>query len=150
MLDFTNIDAGSFSPLKPGLYQFMIEELEVKKSMAGNDYINLKLKCTNPDNLNRIVWDTIQHGHPDAEVKKIAAQKIKQILLSMGSNNFSFQDWNDLMSKIRNGIVWAVVGVKHEQGYEDKNNVKYYKVVDKSVGPNEDFQQPGSNNNIPF
>lgn len=150
MLDFSNVEAKTYQPLTPGTYQFYIEKSEIKTSQAGNDYISLELSCTNPDHEGKKVYDTINHAHKDEKVREISESKIKQILLSMGSKKFAFDNWYNLIDSIQSGIVWAEVGIKKEPGYAEKNVVKYYKTVDRSVTKTEDFVNPAQDKNIPF
>lgn len=116
--DFTfNADDYKETLLPVGTYAVSIYNLERKTSVSGSNYLKVTYKVTQGEYKGEIVTDNLNLWNNDEQVVKISGRKLSKICKAVGLETIS----NLMILKGR--VLFIKVGVKSQEGYEDKNVV---------------------------
>jgi hypothetical protein len=107
--------------LPVGHYLGLVEEIYDKKSSSGYDMLTFKVRVVDSISgsfINALQWENLCHGHESEMVKQIAADKLAEICLAHGVEEFvdtadlakqiGFKRVSITINKSRTGKTYAV------------------------------------------
>ena len=136
MFDLTNVEASNdFEPIPSGEYPACISKLEWKTSKAGAKYLNIGFKVTGEKYTNRVIFNSLNLYHPKENVKNIAMQELKKILMASGcaADKLNFKDDEALLLVLSQVVLTVNVIVRQESDYPAKNVIRGYKPLAVSI-----------------
>ena len=85
MFDASTIDTSSHDPVKPGTYEAVIADTEVRPTRNGNGKgINVTFEILSGDAKGRKVWAWINFQHPNQEAQRIGQEELARICKAVG------------------------------------------------------------------
>lgn len=136
MINLENVEVkNDFDVLPAGVYSAYVDRVEWKTSKAGADYLSAGFKTFGGENEGRYVWNMWNLMHPKDQVKNIALQDIKRLLIAAGKESelegdLSKERLAEIVSTCR---VKIKVNVKTDD-YGTKNVIKGYEELQESSG----------------
>ena len=83
--DASTIDTTSRDPIKPGTYEAVITESEIRATKSGNGKgINLTFEILSQEAKGRKVWAWINYQHPKQEAQRIGQEELARICKAVG------------------------------------------------------------------
>ena len=83
--DASTIDTTSRDPIKPGTYEAVITESEIRATKSGNGKgINLTFEILSQEAKGRKVWAWINSQHPKQEAQRIGQEELARICKAVG------------------------------------------------------------------
>jgi hypothetical protein len=120
--------SGSFDLLPKGDYEVLIIDSEMKATKNGDgEYLALELQVTSGEHKGRILWTNLNLRNPNAKAEEIARGTLSAICRAVGV--LTPQD----SSELHNKPLLAVVRIKTDPTYGDKNEVRGFKPVEKKA-----------------
>jgi len=109
-------------PVPAGWYAVMIEEIKVKPTKSGTGYIlELNLQIVDGEFSGRHMWDRITLRNKSPKAEEIGLRQFSALCRAAGV--LTVKDSSQLKDK----VVLAKAKVKHEEGYEPRNEISGYK-----------------------
>jgi len=83
--DATTIDVTAHDPIKPGTYEAVITETELRPTRNGEGKgINVTCEIVSGEAKGRKVWEWINYQHPKAEAQRIGQETLAKICKAVG------------------------------------------------------------------
>lgn len=159
MLDLTNVEPRKSLELIPsGRYASRIEELELKTSKAGNDYIKAKFVITEGPYKGRVLFSNFNINSPNETARQIALADLKLILES-NKKPLKIKDMNHLFNLLLYCTIGIVIKTKKQDDQLDRNEIAAFFVLKKessqptslnSSGARGPFNWAQGNEDTPF
>lgn len=126
-LSEVEIDEG-YGLIPEGNYNAIIDSAEWKTAKSGSEYLNIKFKLTGPTHTGRFIWSMFNLLHHNSQVQNIAKQGLKRILVAIDKPDLEPKTKEEVIHAIVNKVVSGkVVIVEGQNGYQDKNDIRYFK-----------------------
>jgi len=83
--DASTIDTSSHDPIKPGTYEAVIAETEMRPTRNGDGMgINVTFEIISGEAKGRKVWEWINYQHPKPEAQRIGQETLAKICKAVG------------------------------------------------------------------
>lgn len=135
MFDLSKVEiSNDYAPLSDGYYDAFVDKIEMKDSKAGVKYVNLMWKIFGEDGNNRVVFDMLHIYNANETAKRIALESVKKILLASGftEEKLNFVNEAALLEALSSARVQLKLATQAQEGYDPKNVVKNYLVLDEN------------------
>ena len=131
MFDLTEVKAaGSFEPIPAGTYNVFCVEAQVKQTKDGTgDYINCKFKITDGEYDGSFLFTMFNIKNKNAKAVEIGMSQLKSFMMCCGLTDFKLAS----VTHLEGLNCSAVVKIKNDAQYGDKNVISYFKARDTSV-----------------
>lgn len=139
MFDFTDVETkdNDYDAIPAGKYPAYVDGVEWKTSKAGASYLNVMFKIFGDKHEGRVIFNSYNLHHDKEQVKEIAFQDIKKLLVAGGTKAFKFANDHELADAVMKCRVGIRVGVKTSEQYGSQNTIKGYNklAAGDGVGP---------------
>ena len=120
MFDASTIDTSSHDPVKPGTYEAVIADTEVRPTRNGNGKgINVTFEILSGDAKGRKVWAWINFQHPKAEAQRIGQEELARLCKAVGVGKL------DDTTQLHNLPMMITVGIDKDD--PTRNVIKGYR-----------------------
>lgn len=123
---------GEFTPITPGRYDFVIEDAKQKTAQSGNEVLEVTLKVTGPQFINRKMWHSLS-------LLETAQGYLVKFLESAGVGALTEQDnvsVDEIAAALVGRTVNGFVDIKNSSTGVPKNKVDNFKAPDNAAAPN--------------
>ena len=126
MFDASTIDTSSHDPVKPGTYEAVIADTEVRPTRNGNGKgINVTFEILSGDAKGRKVWAWINFQHPNQEAQRIGQEELARICKAVGIGRL------EDTAQLHNLPMMITVGIDKED--KTRNVIKNYKAKEAAA-----------------
>lgn len=127
MFDLTEIKDES-GVLPAGNYPAFVDKAELKKSNAGAEYLNIMWRITGENYGNKCVFDIMNLFHDKENVRNIALNSLKKMLLASGFDESALKiaDNAQLLERVLGCRCEIKVGVRNSVDFGEQNQIKGY------------------------
>lgn len=123
-ISFDNVKESGFGLIDAGDYPVMVDEATVKDTKSGTgQYINMKLKIIGGDAEGRFLFTTFNIKNDNPKAVEIGMSQLKTFCKVSGRGDKPLSDVTQLVGY----KATAVVKIKEDATYGDKNVVSYFK-----------------------
>lgn len=122
----------SYDLIPPGWYVARITEATIKPTKARTgEYIAVRYDVLGPTHQGRVVYGNLNISNPNATAEKIGREQLSDLLLAIGLASLADTD------QLIGGTCQIKIAVQEgTDGYQDRNEVKGWKVTTEAVkGP---------------
>ncbi len=123
---------GEFTPIAPGRYDFVIEDAKQKTAQSGNEVLEVTLKVTGPQFINRKMWHSLS-------LLETAQGYLVKFLEAAGVGALTEQD-NVSVDEIAAALVGRTINgyidIKNSSTGVPRNKVDNFKAPDNPATPN--------------
>tara|TARA_R110002126_G_scaffold69118_8_gene174864 strand:+ start:1439 stop:2029 length:591 start_codon:yes stop_codon:yes gene_type:complete len=113
-----------FSPIPEGVYEFVIDKVEVKPSRTGGELLKLQGKITSPEGSGRLFFDQLNIVNSNAMAQEIGRRTLTQLRILAGIEEGQLSNTDQLLG------ARGLVSLSIEDGTEGRapqNKVLWYR-----------------------
>jgi hypothetical protein len=130
--DPSSVPPDEYTPIPAGEYlvQIVASDIKPNKSSEGR-HIEFQLEVMEGPHAGRKIWDRLHHENQNETARKIAQQKLAQMVNV--TNEWRTSRGNPVLRTLTNtdelhfAAMVAVVRVRQQEGYDPQNEVRAYK-----------------------
>tara|TARA_B100000953_G_C18030250_1_gene422885 strand:+ start:1259 stop:1699 length:441 start_codon:yes stop_codon:yes gene_type:complete len=127
MFDVSNVveEDRSFTPLPPGDYEVIVDDSDFRDTKSGNGrYLHLELSVVSEEGKGRKIFDNLNLENPNPTAVEIAQRQLASLVRACGKVQIKDS------SELHNIPIVANITIRPgTNGYDDSNDVKYYRML---------------------
>ena len=120
-------NTGSYDALPAGMYDAIINGVDLKDSKSGGKYLNIRYDIVGPSHSGRVVFGMITVANSNPKAEEVGRQQLASLLRAIGLDQI--HDTDQLI-----GATLAIkVVVEQSEQYGEQNRVSGYRASSSSV-----------------
>lgn len=131
-LDLKNVESVSFGIVPKGKYPMVVEAAEVHRTKNNEgSYLALTFVVINGPSVRKKVFENFNIQNRNDEAVRIGLGRLKNLMEAAGATSFAISD----TSQLRGLAVTGEVGIRSEEGFDDRNVIRSFLPLDEKLRP---------------